>query len=183
MQHITLPTGELIRKDAILAILKGDAQTEEHYALKDRLIIHFGVNGNNQIHRNSYINCAVIDFDSATERNDYLANLARELDAEDNNKISDLQQKVIGWAEDKGIFAKATPETQHGKTLEEVRELTDWLAVDNKEQIMDAIGDIAVTLIIQAHMQGFTFIECLAQAYGVISKRTGKMINGVFVKD
>jgi hypothetical protein len=40
-----------------------------------------------------------------------------------------------------------------------------------------------VTLIIQAKMQGMTIEECLNAAYDVISKRTGKMVNGQFVKD
>lgn len=31
---------------------------------------------------------------------------------------------------------------------------------------------------------GFKYIEdCIEQAYNVIKKRTGKMVNGVFVKD
>jgi hypothetical protein len=32
-------------------------------------------------------------------------------------------------------------------------------------------------------MQGLTIEECLQSAYDVISKRTGKMINGQFIKD
>jgi hypothetical protein len=32
-------------------------------------------------------------------------------------------------------------------------------------------------------MQGLTLEECLESAYNVISKRTGKMIDGQFVKD
>jgi hypothetical protein len=40
-----------------------------------------------------------------------------------------------------------------------------------------------VTLIIQAKMQGLDLNECLGSAYNVISKRTGKMVNGTFVKD
>jgi NTP pyrophosphatase (non-canonical NTP hydrolase) len=48
---------------------------------------------------------------------------------------------------------------------------------------VDALGDILVTIIIQAEMQGLKLEECLESAYNVISKRTGKMINGTFVKD
>jgi hypothetical protein len=32
-------------------------------------------------------------------------------------------------------------------------------------------------------MQGMDLEECLQGAYDVISKRTGKMINGQFIKD
>jgi hypothetical protein len=45
------------------------------------------------------------------------------------------------------------------------------------------MGDILVTLIIQAKMQGVSLETCLEGAYNIISKRTGKMINGQFVKD
>jgi NTP pyrophosphatase (non-canonical NTP hydrolase) len=54
---------------------------------------------------------------------------------------------------------------------------------NNRLDIEDAIGDIMVTMIIQAEMQGVTIEECLNSAYDIISKRTGKMINGQFVKD
>lgn len=37
--------------------------------------------------------------------------------------------------------------------------------------------------IIQCRMQGVLLEECLQSAYDVISKRTGKIINGQFVKD
>ena len=40
-----------------------------------------------------------------------------------------------------------------------------------------------VTLIIQAKMQDLSLEECLESAYNVITKRTGRMINGQFVKD
>ena len=45
------------------------------------------------------------------------------------------------------------------------------------------MGDIMVTLIIQAKMQDLSLEECLESAYNVIAKRTGKMVNGQFVKD
>ena len=53
----------------------------------------------------------------------------------------------------------------------------------NKEEIIDAIGDIFVTIVIQAQLQKLDFSDCVQSAYDVISKRTGKMIDGQFVKD
>lgn len=96
------------------------------------------------------------------------------------------EQEIIDWAVDKGILGtkgRGTPEAQHRKTLEEVRELTDALVTRNMEEIQDAIGDTYVTLVIQASMQGLTMAQCIDAAYEVISKRTGKMVNGQFVKD
>ena len=111
----------------------------------------------------------------------------------------ELERLVEQWAQDKGILDKATPLTQHDKTQEEVDELL--LALTNQAQnidtyinpkgvmcetdyeIKDALGDILVTIIIQAKLQDLNLIECLESAYNVISKRTGNMINGQFVKD
>jgi NTP pyrophosphatase (non-canonical NTP hydrolase) len=94
-----------------------------------------------------------------------------------------LEALVIEWAENKGILQKATPARQADKTLEEVEELRAAIADDNREEIADALGDILVTIIIQAKMQNMSLVECLEGAYNIIAKRTGKMVNGQFVKD
>jgi len=94
-----------------------------------------------------------------------------------------LESFVIEWAANKGILEKATTAAQANKTMEECQELIDAIQDDNREEIADALGDILVTIIIQAKMQNMSLIECLEGAYNVIAKRTGKMINGQFVKD
>ena len=53
----------------------------------------------------------------------------------------------------------------------------------DKPEIIDAIGDMVVVLTNLAHLQGVHIETCISEAYKVISKRTGKMINGTFVKD
>lgn len=98
-------------------------------------------------------------------------------------KYKELEPLVIQWAEDKGILTKATPEAQAQKTLEEVNELVEAINSNNKEEIVDALGDILVTIIIQAELQGLSLEDCLESAYNVIAKRTGKMVDGIFVKD
>lgn len=95
----------------------------------------------------------------------------------------ELECAVEEWAAQKGILEKATPMAQALKTLEECTELCTAINVNDSEEIIDAMGDIMVTLIIQAKMQNVSLEKCLESAYNVISKRTGKMINGQFVKD
>ena len=95
----------------------------------------------------------------------------------------ELEAVVEQWAADKGILEKATPMAQALKTLEEATELCVAVNADNREEIIDAIGDIMVTLIIQAKMQDVSLENCLESAYNVISKRTGKMVDGQFVKN
>ena len=54
---------------------------------------------------------------------------------------------------------------------------------DDQHEFVDAIGDMVVVLTNMAHLGGTTIEECIDAAYKVISKRTGKMVNGTFVKD
>jgi NTP pyrophosphatase (non-canonical NTP hydrolase) len=98
-------------------------------------------------------------------------------------KYNELEALVIAWAEQKGIFEKGNPGAQCDKTLEEVYELHDAIKNNDRDEIIDALGDILVTIIIQAEMQGLSLEECLLSAYNVISKRKGQMINGQFVKE
>jgi len=95
----------------------------------------------------------------------------------------ELDKKVIKWAKDKGIFESSDPKSQCLKTLSEAGELADAVNKNNLDEIVDAIGDIEVTLILLSKMYRIDRHECLKSAYDVISKRKGRMENGVFVKE
>lgn len=159
--------------------------------------------------------------------------------------MEELRLKVIDWAKDRGIMEKATPLSQCTKVMEECLELVVADLNNDEAEIKDAVGDILVTLFIEAELLGIEYakiqdriyayesrveyipseilgeslilftliqkestedlydiiaytivtllsyckcndlnpIECLQGAYDVISKRKGKMVNGVFVKD
>ena len=165
--------------------------------------------------------------------------------------MNDLNEKILRWADDKGILANGTPEGQLSKTLEELIETAQAVALydliaesyhfdyedanERLEHVKDGIGDIYVTLVIHAKMKNFENIriasidelsnkqafeqlarcvidlmsyrsdetyayanacldqlamsnglklnECVEHSYNVIAKRTGEMIDGVFVKD
>jgi NTP pyrophosphatase (non-canonical NTP hydrolase) len=97
--------------------------------------------------------------------------------------LDQLEALVLEWGKAKGILEHATPESQFRKTLEEVQEIADGLEFGIDEEILDGIGDTGVTLILLAALKGWTFRQCLAHAYGIISKRTGRMVDGMFVKD
>jgi NTP pyrophosphatase (non-canonical NTP hydrolase) len=94
-----------------------------------------------------------------------------------------LEKKIERWAYDKEILDKGNTMAQAEKTHEEVLELMAAINDDDKHEIIDALGDILVTIIIQAKMQNVKLIDCLQVAYNVISKRTGKMEDGKFKKD
>ena len=96
---------------------------------------------------------------------------------------SDRFELIRDWARSRGLYDKGNSHTQYVKLQEEAGELAKALLKDDKPEVVDAIGDMVVVLTNLAHLQGVTIEDCVDSAYTVISKRTGKMINGTFVKD
>jgi len=115
------------------------------------------------------------------------------------NKFKQLNKRVIKWGDEKDIFQKATSLTQINKTLEEVEEtkealfakangLEDYInskgvVCNTEEEILDGFGDQLVTILIGCEMQQIDPLQALESALKIIEKRTGKMVNGQFVKD
>ena len=97
--------------------------------------------------------------------------------------LFDLINKVLSWADEKGILKEGNERAQAAKTVEEVNELESAIIVNDRQEIKDGIGDALVTLIIQAEMQGFSLAECIDHAHDQIKDREGEMINGTFVKN
>ena len=95
--------------------------------------------------------------------------------------MDELILKVEEWSKAKGLD-KAESSKQFLKFSEEAGEVASALARGQMEELKDGIGDVIVTLIILAQQQGLTIEECLAFAYDEIKNRTGKMVDGVFVK-
>ena len=91
--------------------------------------------------------------------------------------------KIREWAKERGIFDKGDVKTQYVKLMEEAGEVAKALLTNDKAEIKDGIGDMVVVLTNLAHLSGFTIEECIDEAYDVISKRQGNMINGTFVKN
>jgi NTP pyrophosphatase (non-canonical NTP hydrolase) len=91
--------------------------------------------------------------------------------------------KIREWAEERGIYEHGDPKTQYLKLMEEAGELGRAILKENEGEQIDAIGDMVVVLTNLAELLGLTIEECVESAYEVISKRTGKIKNGTFVKD
>lgn len=87
------------------------------------------------------------------------------------------------WATKKGIYEKGDIKTQYVKFQEEAGELAKAIINKNEEEITDAIGDCVVVLTSIAYFNNISIEECINSAYDIISKRSGKMINGSFVKN
>lgn len=102
------------------------------------------------------------------------------------NNMNELIGKIRLWGEQRyitGPEGRATADTQYEKLMEEVDEIRQALQAGDKDAAIDGIGDTAVVLILLAELVGVSFEDCLQDAYNVIKNRTGRIIDGQFVKD
>lgn len=95
----------------------------------------------------------------------------------------DQFELIREWAKSRGIYDEGDTKTQLIKLYEESGELSQAILKDDKAGIIDAIGDSVVVLTNLAHLVGTDIEICIKSAYDEISNRTGRMINGTFVKD
>ena len=114
-------------------------------------------------------------------------------------KFNDLQDLVLDWAKNKDLLHEENAEKQFMKFIEEVFEFksemdnitntkgdgdfyNDCIEEYNKKARLE-MGDIFVTLIILCKQLNIDPTNCLEMAYKKISKRKGKTIDGVFIKE
>ena len=120
-----------------------------------------------------------------SEFNEYIKSLSQRKPANwrYDNADDDRFQKIRDWAGERGLYTKGDTKTQFAKLVEETGELAQAILKKDDAEFADAIGDMVVVLTNMAHLGGTTIEKCIDSAYEVISKRTGKMVNGTFVKD
>jgi len=97
-------------------------------------------------------------------------------------KVS-IFELIREWANERGILDKGDAKTQLIKLYEETGELSQSLLKGDKDGVIDAIGDSVVVLTNLAELNGVSIETCIQSAYDEISGRTGRMVNGTFVKD
>jgi NTP pyrophosphatase (non-canonical NTP hydrolase) len=124
----------------------------------------------------------------ATQRaqSEALKRAADEIDRlnERNAAMDELIAKVEQWARDRQIIPNSNPQSQLMKTVSELGELADATLKSDRAGIIDGVGDVIVTLVIYAALQGVKLEDCLASAYGEIKDRKGHLTpEGVFVKE
>ena len=98
------------------------------------------------------------------------------------NNTESVYDLIRSWATDKGIYRSGDARTQFVKLMEEAGELAQAILKNDEPEVIDAIGDMVVVLTNLAKLRGHNIEDCITSAYDVISNRTGKMINGTFVK-
>lgn len=109
--------------------------------------------------------------------------LIRYIDRLGNMTFESLRDAIIQWGYVRNIISPKNTSKQFMKVTEELGELAEGINKDNQGQIKDSLGDILVTLIILSRDLDVDLLDCLRGAYDVIKDRTGKTVNGIFVKE
>ena len=98
--------------------------------------------------------------------------------------FSMIEMDVIRWGEDRKIVQHSNPYAQALKTLEEAQELLCAILAQDREAMIDAYGDILVTLVMGCATADLDLVKCFAHAYEQIKDRTGTLgADGIFYKD
>jgi len=97
---------------------------------------------------------------------------------------ADIELKVVRWGEARGIVQNSNPKAQAKKTAEELQELFDAIEANDKEAMIDAYGDILVTLVMGCATADLDLVTCFNHAYDQIKDRKGYLTpEGIFVKE
>ena len=113
----------------------------------------------------------------------YTNKTQKKLNTKCSKKPLKMFELIRQWADERGIYDKGDTKTQLIKLQEEMGELAKATLEKDQPEVIDAIGDMVVVLTNLAHLNNVHIETCIAEAYNVISKRKGKMVNGTFVKD
>lgn len=94
-----------------------------------------------------------------------------------------VELDIIRWSEARRIIPNSTPATQLLKAMSELGELADATIKQDREGVVDGVGDVMVCLINYCALQDLNLVSCIESAYKEIKDRKGTLLpNGVFVK-
>jgi NTP pyrophosphatase (non-canonical NTP hydrolase) len=95
-----------------------------------------------------------------------------------------IEMDVIRWGMERQIVQNSNPRAQAIKTLEEVGELMQAIQAKDREAMVDAYGDILVTLVMGCATADLDLVTCFKHAYEQIKDRKGYLSpEGIFVKE
>ena len=90
---------------------------------------------------------------------------------------------IRAWADERGLYENGDTKTQALKLVEEVGETCRAILKEERNEVIDGIGDCVVVLTNLAELCGTSIETCIEYAYNEIKDRTGKMENGTYKKD
>ena len=96
--------------------------------------------------------------------------------------FDELIENIYGWADEKGLIKPEYVKSQFVKVIEELGEAASAITKNQRDELIDGLGDTFVTIIILTMQCGLTPQEVLNVAWDEIKHRKGKTTNGVFIK-
>jgi uncharacterized protein YabN with tetrapyrrole methylase and pyrophosphatase domain len=100
-----------------------------------------------------------------------------------NISLAYYAEKLVKWHYDKDIIENGDEDMQIRKLIEEVHEVEEaFFTGASDDECMKEVGDVVTVLLNLCERRHYTLAECLKRTYNKLSKRTGKKINGTFVK-
>lgn len=92
-----------------------------------------------------------------------------------------FDKAIRQWHHDRNLINGSTDKDQVLKLMQELGELSDNCC--KGKDMRDDLGDMMVVMLNIMERNGYSLEGCLAQAYGDIKDRKGKMVDGIFVKE
>lgn len=96
--------------------------------------------------------------------------------------LNKLTSAIKLWSADRNLHAQ-DHKMQTLKVGEEVGELFKAIVKNDQEELIDAVGDTYVTLVILCQQLGIEIEDCVSVAYNEIKDRKGKLVDGTFIKE
>lgn len=96
---------------------------------------------------------------------------------------NEIQECVINWSKERKLNNYNNRFIQLAKVMEELGELSKAMIQDDTDEIIDALGDVNVTLIVLADQMELLLSDCLEVAFNEIKNRKGVLKNGSFIKN
>ena len=98
--------------------------------------------------------------------------------------MTTVYDKIEKWAIERNLIDGSTSQAQFVKLAEELGEVAECISKGKPTgELEKEIGDMIVVLTILAAQSGTDVETCAVAAYDKIKHRTGRMVDGVFIKD
>jgi NTP pyrophosphatase (non-canonical NTP hydrolase) len=97
--------------------------------------------------------------------------------------MRDLINGTLEWANERKLLDDKDATRQALKMVSEVGEFADEILKGRREEQILEMGDVLVTIILTGAKLDIDIEDALAAALNKIKNRTGKTVNGIFVKD
>jgi NTP pyrophosphatase (non-canonical NTP hydrolase) len=91
--------------------------------------------------------------------------------------------EIIRFFKDKGLYESTNDLIQFDKLQEEVNELEEALTSKSKAEILSEAGDVYICLLNVLHCCGLDLSDAVDSSVDKVTKRKGKVKNGMFVKE